>query len=441
MAANTSTILNATENITLGIEKLLNETQLYDSSEILISWIQSTPGDESIIEGYVTPFKGSQQNAESTFSNALLSGGVPGILYKVSSIKVGNSVASGSSPGFNDSMSSNQTRPNISKIPFQGPYINFTEPTGTSNSSTSSSLGDQWAYLSYNYSTSFTTGEIFNIDHSQPDRVNSTSFEVNGSYSLIAHSRTCLIIKDFMGTALIFREDSASQSYVQDPFELSNVIDLNRTFGSNGTNGTNSSLWQVSDSCDRIRFGDSFYFRNVSGAFSPMNNPVTFSSYHADKNLDYAIGIDGNLYKYNTNQNAFELFFTPPSPLPSYSSTSINVFNDRLVINATDSNIVEIYAYQIQGNSLTLVLNFTDDKFLIDPEVAVSPQLTKVLIAGNGIIAPAQSNSSNSSNSTNGTNGPITHGFNIDWTTKNVENITLPSSTLRFGADYILTLG
>ena len=162
-----------------------------------------------------------------------------------------------------------------------------------------------------------------------------------------------------------------------------------------------------------------------------MNNPVSFSSYSTDNSLDYAIGLDGNIYKYSTSLNAFELFFTPPSPLPSQSS-SINTFNDRLIINSTVSNIVEIYAYQIQTSTLTLVLNFTDDKFLTDPEVAVSPELTKVLIVGNGIIAQ---------NATNSTNGSLSHGFNIDWTAGTAENITLPDSALQFGADYYLNLG
>jgi hypothetical protein len=71
-----------------------------------------------------------------------------------------------------------------------------------------------------------------------------------------------------------------------------------------------------------------------------MINPATFSSEIVDKNLDYAIGNDGNIYKYSLNQNAFELFFTPASPLPSYGNSSILTFNDRIVINATDNNTV-----------------------------------------------------------------------------------------------------
>ena len=86
IAANSSTILKSIENITLGIEQLLNETQLFDSSVVYIAWVQNTPDNESIVEGYVSPFKGSQSNAESAFSNSLLAGGVPGSLFKVSNI-------------------------------------------------------------------------------------------------------------------------------------------------------------------------------------------------------------------------------------------------------------------------------------------------------------------------------------------------------------------
>ena len=300
--------------------------------------------------------------------------------------------------------------------------------------------------MTYNSSTWSTTVDVFSIDHSQPDRVNSTSFEINGSYSLLAHSRQCLIIKDIMGTVLVFREDPSTLSYVQDPFELSNVININGTFASstsfgngtngtnatNGTNGTTATLWKVAENCERFRFGDAFYFRNSSGAFSPMNNPAGFESYNTDKSLDYAVGIDGKVYKYSTTQNAFELFFTPASSLPSHGSHSISVFNDRFIINTTSSNSVELYAYQIQANSLTLVLNFTDNKFYADPKVAVSPELTKIVVVGNGNITLA-----------NGSwgNGSMSHGFSIDWTAKTVENMTVPSEALQYGADYFLALG
>ena len=156
-----------------------------------------------------------------------------------------------------------------------------------------------------------------------------------------------------------------------------------------------------------------YFFRRLSNeTYEVMNNPSGFNSEIVDSSVTYAIGNDGNLYKYSNSTNNFALFYTPPSPLPTNNKTSITVHSDRIFINSTSTTSVWLYAYLIESSGLTEVLNFTKDVFFIDPEVEASPQLTKVFVVGNG-------------NTTNTSKG-IGYAFHIDWSAKTVEDIIFP---------------
>ena len=137
--------------MTDGLFSLLNYNH-NDSSIITIGSVTGVNG-VTIIDGYIAPFEGSQQNAEASLSSSLLLG-IPGIPYSITDIQVGSTTVNGTSPGNNTfrNPSSNLGRP------FEGPYINFTEPF-SSNFSGNYSYGDhfRWIYSSYSSSTNYTS--------------------------------------------------------------------------------------------------------------------------------------------------------------------------------------------------------------------------------------------------------------------------------------------
>lgn len=62
LSANSTTILSEIDNVTEGLFSLLNYAH-NDSSIITIGTVTETSSRETIIEGYIAPFEGSQQNA------------------------------------------------------------------------------------------------------------------------------------------------------------------------------------------------------------------------------------------------------------------------------------------------------------------------------------------------------------------------------------------
>jgi len=89
---------------------------------------------------------------------------------------------------------------------------------------------------------------------------------------------------------------------------------------------------------------------------------------------------------------------------------------------------VSLFGYLIESSGVNNVLNFTDNKFVVKPEIEASPQLTKVFVVGNG-------------NLSNGSYGGVGYGFHIDWAAKVVEDISLPDEALEFGRDHFVTAG
>ena len=64
--------------------------------------------------------------------------------------------------------------------------------------------------------------------------------------------------------------------------------------------------------------------------------------------MDYAIGADDAVYKYDVNTGGYDLMhnFTQALPL----GLDISVHQDRLVLNGTSSTSVWVQAYSIDGS-------------------------------------------------------------------------------------------
>ena len=78
-------------------------------------------------------------------------------------------------------------------------YINFTEPTTAftqtfHNRNKSSGNDFQWIYFYPYMDTNRTLVAVYNLDHSKAAHYNLSSFQLAGTYSLMASSLRCLLI-------------------------------------------------------------------------------------------------------------------------------------------------------------------------------------------------------------------------------------------------------
>ena len=319
---------------------------------------------------------------------------------------------------------------NVSK-PSSPPYINFTEPQPDPYFmafDTNSTAGDhfQWIYVHEDLSANRTLVGVYNLDHSKRAHYNISSFQMTGKYTLVAHSLKCLILHDT--EIRWYNYDSQSGTYTLDPFNFGTIFNPNATYN-------HSSYWNVSDDCNRFSFNDTFYYRDNSGNFALMT-PSTFNAQAFDSNMEYAIGLDNNIYAYSTTTNGFSQVLATNSNVSFSNNTSILRYQNRLVLNGSYQTDAWVYAYSIGATgALTHVFNYTSSKYQLRYPTAInielSPMLTNVFIVGDG----------NTTVNGSYTWGAVADCFRIDWVAGSHQNITFPPEALIYGADYFLTVG
>lgn len=268
---------------------------------------------------------------------------------------------------------------NVSK-PVQPAYVYFIEPASVVYQA-DISMGDhfQWTYLIHNTTTNTSEVTVKKIDDNSIGHLASDTFTVSNSWDILAHSKMCVIITNNAQDVKMFRLNSTSQTYSEDI-----VTNLTTLLASNTANHTTASEWSISEDCSRFKVKQTYFFRNSSGNWNLMNNSTSSTSFAGmtqDSTFTYAVSLDGNLYKYSTTLLGFELFYTPVTPLPN--ATHINLYSNRLILNHTTASSAEVYVYQI-GNTAAPVFNLTNTSFSASPVIAISPQLTKIIILGNG---------------------------------------------------------
>ena len=84
-----------------------------------------------------------------------------------------------------------------------------------------------------------------------------------------------------------------------------------------------------------------------------MNNTVANNTYnHYDSSMDYALGADDMVYKYDIITGGYDPVHNFTQGLPF--GLDISVHQDRLVLNGTSSTSAWVQAYAIDGSgSLT----------------------------------------------------------------------------------------
>lgn len=178
------------------------------------------------------------------------------------------------------------------------PYINFTVPASTATYNSPTSF--EWTYNNINGSASSTTLSLFRADSSAPNNIANSNFTINGSWSQVAKSGQCELLKDSSNNYILYK--SLNSTYVR-------FADLTSVVSSLGVNST--SVWRVSQNCDRFSVDKHIFSSSQANQtlFQPITNNLTaFVWTSIDNNLTTAV-VGSAVWRYNAGQNNFVQLF------------------------------------------------------------------------------------------------------------------------------------
>ena len=126
-------------------------------------------------------------------------------------------------------------------------------------------------------------------------------------------------------------------------------FNLNILLGNHSINTSHPSAWSVSRSCNKISLMDHQFMKGANGSWSKVNNANPNNTFnHYDQTLDYALGADDSIYKFNANSGQYDLFHNFAQGLPS--GLDINVHQNIILLNGTDSTSAWVQAYTVDVN-------------------------------------------------------------------------------------------
>ena len=158
---------------------------------------------------------------------------------------------------------------------------------------------------------------VGNLVNSTAGEVKWTSFELDGKWKSVYLNKKCLLLKTVgvNATYQIYMFNRATGKY--DKGE--NITPLVNNL-INNTNLTQVSIalvkWVLSQNGDRLRIGKFLFKKDASGKFVKMTVYSSFVLSVCDRNLSYAIGTDGKVWKYVETRSGFVPAFTPNRTLP-----------------------------------------------------------------------------------------------------------------------------
>jgi hypothetical protein len=173
------------------------------------------------------------------------------------------------------------------------------------------------------------------------------------------------------GTVLLYRLNKTTHQYdLVDT--LSNLVA--------GVNLTIATLGSSHD-CSRIRINNNIYIKSSSGgAFSQIN--VGFSWTVIDNDLSVVMASNGSLYKLDIASATFNPY-TTVSLTTNPASSQISVVNNNVAVIGSSSTTVEVFVYANDANgAVKEVFKFAYVGYSAVPNVAFSPNLTKIVIVG-----------------------------------------------------------
>ena len=88
----------------------------------------------------------------------------------------------------------------------------------------------------------------------------------------------------------------------------------------------------MTPNCERLRYKESLFYRDNAGIFQPMSNPANLVVRAIDDSLSFAVGADGNVYRYDNTSSTFVVTYSPAMAFPS--SSWVHVYQNRVIIDS-----------------------------------------------------------------------------------------------------------
>ncbi len=143
------------------------------------------------------------------------------------------------------------------------------------------------------------------------------------------------------------------------------------------------SKWMISDDCSRFSAGNNiFASASSNSSYSSVSNNNAFNWTVIDSTFTYAL-VSGAIWKYNSTANAFNSYYSS-SNLTFTSSSTIKSYSNRLIIYELTSSAANamVFLDNTTSSSLSLISTISLSSFLAAPKVALSPQLSKLIVYG-----------------------------------------------------------
>ena len=306
-----------------------------------------------------------------------------------------------SSPGYDlYSYSYGSLASTIKVIPATAPsYLQFTPSTYTSSVISSSSFS--WIYINTGSSATVT-----NITVNQHNDALSThlatgtlSISYTGLCVILATSQNCLVISKGTTYLLYVLTQSSLGAITFTPTDITAAV----------SNAPTKVSWKVSTDCSKISV-DNYIFASFSGSFSLVNNNFNkFTWIAIDKTFTYAL-LSGSIWKYDATSNLNKSYstlnstFTSGSQLLSYST--------RIIVYQLTSLSALVNSFIDTGSALTQLPSIQMSGFKATPKIALSPQLSLVVIYGAS------------------TNAALTNIYYIDYSDKTFDVLDFPEDAV-----------
>ena len=126
------------------------------------------------------------------------------------------------------------------------------------------------------------------------------------------------------------------------------------------SNLTDSSIkqvdWVLSEVGDRMRIGKHLFFKNPNNIFVAMTVHNNFVMAVSNKNLTYAIGVDGNLWRFVASRSGFVQAVSSSRPLPR--DAEVRVFDNKIIVNASNATSVQVHVFVAVDRAVEPFFNY-----------------------------------------------------------------------------------
>lgn len=291
----------------------------------------------------------------------------------------------------------------------------FAEPIH--NRLISSPRSFQWTYIDDTNNKTNVTG--FVMDPALPNHFRLNTANLDGAWTVLFQNPQCLIATKNAAIGFIAPSKNSSGGY-----DL--MIDI--TSQLSGATINNSTQWDASTDCLRLRVGDRLYSSIPPPSnYSLSSADQSLSSWVAvDPNITTAIASDSSLWRFDPSTRTFVKFYTPSKPFPT-GAAWIRSDMFSFVVWGTTNGSAWVQAFTNNTKQIIQVLNYSKTGFSDVPQVHISPNLTKVVIAGSVLPSGASMTV------------PSVSAYFLDFKDTTVRNITFPNES--FLPNCYLTLG